>query len=268
MSEADGADHRVAQAYQLIDDEPTTADTPGGLMGQLHQLCSALARSLPAYGVGISLMSEDYAGGGTAAASNPASRILDELQFSLVEGPCIDAYSSRRPVLEGDLAGAGLSRWPVYGPAAAHQGVGAVFAFPLQIGAARLGALDVYCREPGALTPEGVSQAVTFADIAVTMLLDAQGKATAGEPADGLDDVLANRLEVYQAQGMTMVDLGVSLEEAMARLRAYAFSSNRYLSDVARDVVAGNLSLDRDSPAETAPGVEDGPSGAGGGSTP
>lgn len=258
--------HRVALAHDLISREPVTSGWPDGLVGRLHQLCSALARDLPAYGVGISLMNDDYSGGGTAAASSPASRLLDELQFALAEGPCIDAYAGRRPVLEPDLAGAGLTRWPVYGPAASEDGVRAVFAFPLQIGAARLGALDVYRREPGSLSGTSVSQAVTFADIAVGMLLDAQSEATAGEPADGLDDVLANRVEVYQAQGMTMVDLGVSLEEAMARLRAHAFAENRHLSDIARDIVAGRLKLGRDSSAESAPDVENDPPPAGGGS--
>ena len=59
--------------------------------------------------------------------------------------------------------------------------------------------------------------------------------------------MLAHRAEVYQAQGMVMVDLGVTLAEAMARLRGHAYAENRYLSDVARDVVAGKLTLDLDS---------------------
>ena len=55
---------------------------------------------------------------------------------------------------------------------------------------------------------------------------------------------MAPRLEVYQAQGMVMVDLGVSLTEAMALLRAHAFTLGRPLGDVARDVVTGRLRLE------------------------
>jgi hypothetical protein len=45
-------------------------------------------------------------------------------------------------VLIADLARDALTRWPAYAPAAREHGVQAVFAFPLQIGAARLGTLD------------------------------------------------------------------------------------------------------------------------------
>ena len=261
-------DRRVARAHDLIDDEPITHETPPGMAGRLHRLCSALASDLHAEGVGVSLLTEDRAGGGTAAASNPVGQRLDDLQFSLVEGPCLDAYETRRPVLEPDLAGAGCRRWPVYGPAASEQGLRAVFAFPLQVGAARLGALDVFCLEPGSLSARGVSQTVTFADIAVTVLLDAQAAATGGESADGLDDILANRVEVYQAQGMTMLDLDVSLEAALARLRAYAYAHDRHLGDVARDIVVGRLRLHRDQPVGTPRTADGDPPGAGGGSSP
>jgi hypothetical protein len=142
-----------------------------------------------------------------------------------------------------------MERWPGYGPAAHAQGVRAVFAFPLQVGAARLGALDIYRDEPGALSPRAVSHALTFADIAVGLLLDGQDGAAKGKAAAGLDDAFAYRLEIYQAQGMVMIDLGVSLAEALVRLRAHAFAIGQDLSEVARDVVAGNVRLERDPPS-------------------
>ena len=57
--------------------------------------------------------------------------------------------------------------------------------------------------------------------------------------------MLVPALEVYQAQGMVMVDLGVSLAEALVRLRAHAFVEGRPVGDVARDIVAGRLRLER-----------------------
>jgi AmiR/NasT family two-component response regulator len=59
-----------------------------------------------------------------------------------------------------------------------------------------------------------------------------------------LDDLLTPSMEVYQAQGMVMVDLGVSLADALVRLRAYAFVEGRPVAEVARDVVAGRVRLD------------------------
>ena len=51
------------------------------------------------------------------------------------------------------------------------------------------------------------------------------------------DDVAFSRAQVYQAAGMVMAQLGVSIEEATVRLHAYAFANDRPLVDVARDIV-------------------------------
>ncbi len=243
----DDLPRRMTDANHLIDDELALAGGAPGTIGRLERLCSALSRALPATGVGVSILTADNYGGGTVAASDSASRVIEELQFMLGEGPCIDAYTSRSPVLEPDLAGRGIARWPGYGPAARDHGVEAVFAFPLQVGAARAGALDVYRDVPGALTPDGLAQAFTFAKVAMGLLVDGQDSIVGGASGADLDDVLASRLEVYQAQGMVMVDLGVGIHEAMARLRGYAYAEGRALGDVARDVVGSKLTLDRDA---------------------
>ncbi len=237
---------RVARANRLIDDEPATAAMSPGTLGRLERLCSALARALPATGVGVSLVTDDNHGVGTLAASDRESRVLEELQFTLGEGPCIDAYTSRRPVLEPDLRARGSRRWPGYAAVAQQHGVRAVFAFPLQVGAARAGALDIYRRETGSLTPDALAQAFTFADVAMGLLVDGQAAAGDAQPSPDVEGALANRLEVYQAQGMVMVDLGVGIEEAMARLRARAYADDRPISEVAKDVVAGRLTLEWD----------------------
>jgi AmiR/NasT family two-component response regulator len=80
------------------------------------------------------------------------------------------------------------------------------------------------------------------------LLVDGRYGIAGGRSSADLDDVLAFRLEVYQAQGMLTVDLGVSITEAMARLRACAYAEGRVLSEVAKDVVEGKLKLDRDTP--------------------
>lgn len=238
---------RLAHANQLIDDEPRGAGGRPASTDRLERLCSALTRVIPASGVGLSLLTDDTYGGGTIAASDANSRALEELHFTLGEGPCIDAYNSRRPVLEPDLGTHGSRRWPGYAPAAQQRGVRAVFAFPLQVGAARAGALDIYRTETGSLTPDALTQAFTFADVAMGLLVDGQARAGDTLFSPDLDGALANRLEVYQAQGMVMVDLGAGIEEALARLRAHAYAEGRTISAVAKDIVAGKLTLERDT---------------------
>jgi len=176
------------------------------------------------------------------------SRDLEELQFTFGEGPCFDAFTSRGPILEPDLAAAAGRRWLGYGPAAYALGVRAVFAFPLQVGGARLGVLDVYRIRPGSLSTPCLALALTFAEVALDALLDAQATSGDGQVPDGMDRVLDAHYVVYQAQGIVMVDLAISLSDAMARLRAYAFARDRPLSAVAQDVVAGRLRLEPDPP--------------------
>ena len=237
----------MVRVARLVADEPARTGDRGGVAGTLRRLCSAAERALSARGVGVSLVAGDGMRG-VAAVSEPAYEPLEELQFTLGVGPCLDAFASRRPVLVPDLAERAMGRWPGYGPALHDRGVRAVFAFPLQIGAARIGALDVFRDEPGSLTAREYRDALTFADVAVTTLLDGQAQAPPGAVADGLDEAMGQRAELFQAQGMVSVQLGISLTDALARLRAYAYAEDKPLGDVARDVVARRLSFDGGRP--------------------
>lgn len=239
---------RLDAVRALIASEPP-ADGVGGVdgPGSLRRLCRAAVRALPASGAAIILVAENGIRG-LAAATDPLSAELAELQYTIGEGPSFEAYASRRPVLTPDLSDGAMAQWPGYAPAAQERGVGAVFAFPLHLGAARLGVLDLYRHQPGSLTDDSLALALTFAEIAVQILLDRQERAPDGHLGDGLDLARDSGVVLYQAQGMTMIDLGVSIGDAMARLRAYAYASGRALQDVARDVVDGRLRLERDDP--------------------
>jgi len=238
-------DERIARVARLVAGEPARTDDGAGVVGTLRRLCSAAGRSLTASGVGVSVMAENGIRG-VAAVSEPAYEAIEELQFTLGEGPCLDAFATRQPVLVPDLADTAMRRWPGYAPAAHGRGMRAVFAFPLQIGAARLGVLDVFRLEAGELSANQFRLALTFADAAVDTLLNGQEQAAPGAVADGLDDVMGQRAEVFQAQGMVSVQLGMSLADALARLRAHAYAESRPLGDVARDVVARRLAFDSD----------------------
>ena len=236
-------EERWAAARALVNAEPRDGRT-SGTVGWLHRACRAAVRALPATGAGISVMTTDGVHG-VAASSDLGTDRLEELQITLGEGPCIDAFATRRPVLVPDLA---AGPWPGYCAAALEHGAQAVFAFPLQIGAARLGVMDVYRRVPGMLSAAAINQAVTFTEVTVETLLDGQEHAPDGHAEVTLDRALDSQFLVYQAQGMAMIDLGISLADAMARLRAYAYVHDRTLHDVARDIVAGHLRLEPDPP--------------------
>lgn len=234
------------RVWALIDAEPVSPEDKPDVVGWMQRLCRSASKALPATGVGISVMPR-AAHPATVAASDARTATVEDLQFTLGEGPCFDAYSTGRPVLVPDLSAAARGRWPGYAPAAQELGVEAAFAFPLQMGAARLGALDIYRDHSGSPSPEAVLQALTFADAAMTGLLNAQHRWNEGTSPSALDDALDNRFELYQAQGMVAIQLGVEIHEAMIRIRAYAYANDRPLSDVADDIVARKLVLETDS---------------------
>lgn len=209
-------------------------------MVDLERACIDAALALSASGVGVSVMTDDGIHG-VAVASDPHTARVEELQFTFGEGPCIDAFADGIPVLVPDLADSAVKRWPVYTPAVQAEGVGAVFAFPLQIGAARLGVLDVLRTRPGPLSGADLTCALITADTIVTMLLGGQERAASAEMVD-----LGPRAVIFQAQGMIAVQLGIPLGEAMVRIRAHAYAQNRPPSEVAADIVSRRLRFDLD----------------------
>jgi len=214
----------------------------GGIVELLERVCIDAARALSASGVGVSLMASNGVHG-MAAASDPNAARIEELQFTYGEGPCIDAAAAGRPVLVPDLVDGAMRRWPMYAAAILDAGVRAVFAFPLQIGAARLGVLDVFRARSGAMSRPELGRALTLSDQIVTTLLDGQERTT---EVDELDEAFEHRAQLFQAQGMVMVQLGIPLAEALARIRAHAYATDRPLSEVAEDIVARWIRLDID----------------------
>jgi len=182
---------------------------------------------------------------------------LAELQLTLGEGPCTDASASGGPVLASDLGEMeAASRWPVFTPAARQSGAGAIFAFPLRIGAIRAGIMGLYRERPGPLSAAQLGDALIFADTAILLLLDSQGQAAGSLPAGSGPggpplDLTLHRAEIDQATGMLTEQLGVGITEAFVRLRAYAYAHDQRLADVARAIVARRLRLHPDpSPAK------------------
>ncbi|WP_430503060.1 GAF and ANTAR domain-containing protein [Micromonospora trifolii] len=220
---------------------PTVPEPADPVVTRLRRLCARAVISLPAAGAGLSVVARDNQFS-LLAAADEASERLEELQLVLGEGPCIDAAAARRPVLIDDVADVGPARWPVYADAIRDAGIRAIFAFPLQVGAAQLGVLDLFRAEPGALSGPELHRALDLADEAVTILLDGQERS-GGERPSG--DTMAGPVELFQAQGMVMIQIGGTLAEAMARIRAHAYAEDRRLIDVARDIIGRHLRFGR-----------------------
>jgi GAF domain-containing protein len=206
-----------------------------------RRLVDACAEELPVTGVGIVLMTDSGPAGVVAVTDGPAAT-MEELQFTLGEGPCVDSSRTGRPVLQPDLALTGPARWPGFSAGALEAGICAIFALPLRVGGIRLGVLDLYRDEPGPLGEKDLMEALHYADAATSVLLHLQSLAQ----VDGLGalPVLEDRAEVHQATGVVSVQAGVALPHALALLRARAFAEERPVLELARAVLRHEVSFD------------------------
>ena len=239
----------------VVDDRPAGLFDGGVASSLLGRICGACVQSVPVTGASVSLIT-GTGNRSTVYASDAVSARLEDLHFDLGEGPGIDAFGAREPVLVADLGDPGDAtgrRWSAFTPAACTAGARAVFAFPLLLGAARLGVLLLYRAQPGALEPAQLVRALRLADRALFALLDQLASSTTSTSAGGVDgqrpgaDIAFHRAQVYQAAGMLTVQLGVTIEQAMVRLRGYAFASDRPLADVAAEIVGRILRLEEDN---------------------
>jgi hypothetical protein len=212
----------------------------GGPRWSSARLCEVTRDIIGVSGAGVMLMSGDVPRG-SLCTTNSVSDLIEELQFTLGEGPCVDAYTGSDVVAEPDLAQPGTPRWPAFSRQAVEAGVGAVFAFPLQVGTVRLGALDLYRDGPGPLSDDQHADALVLAEVMATWVLDVQANAPAGALAEELERDADFHFVVHNAAGAVSVQLGVGVTEALIRLRAYAFANDRLLRDVADDVMARRL---------------------------
>jgi GAF domain-containing protein len=218
---------------------------PGGEL-ETQRLCEACADITGVTGAGIMLMSGEIPRG-SVCSTDPVSSLIEQLQYELGEGPCLDAYHQDRPVLEPNLVHPVVSRWPAFTGPAVDAGARAVFGFPLQVGAVRLGALNLYCDAPGPLADDQHADALLVADLAARALLLLQAGAPAGTVASELEAHADFQYVVHQASGMVAAQLEVTVAQALIRLRAHAFGNDRSLTDVARDVVDRRLRFDAQS---------------------
>jgi hypothetical protein len=217
----------------------------GSVEPDTTHLCTVCADISAMSGAGILLIA-DVVPQGALCSSDSVSRALGDLQSMLGEGPGVDAHTTGGPVFEPDLAAPRLARWLAFSPAAVEAGARAVFGFPLHVGAARLGALDLYRDRTGPLDDEQRRDTLLMADVAARAVLLMQAGAPPGLLAAELEDGTDFQFVVHQASGMVAVQLGVSLGDALVRLRAHAYANGRHLTGVATDVVNRQLQFRRE----------------------
>ena len=211
-------------------------DTPAN-----ESLCERCVEILHVTGAGVSIMSGRNSG--PVCSSSERVRRLEDLQFSLGEGPCHDAYTTGQIVAEPDLASGSRGRWPNYTPSALDLGACAVFAFPLRVGEGVVGVLTVYQDAAGMLTEEQGADGRVLTRMLPKLMSAIQADAPQALLAGVLSDADAHRAEVHQASGIVAVQLGIGVDEALVRIRAHAYAASQTVGHVAEEILRHRLRL-------------------------
>jgi hypothetical protein len=211
-------------------------DRSGEQAPTLELICQVCCDLLPITVASVVLMGTEGLEGITGA-SDPLAAAIQNEEFTLGEGPATEVRRQGRPVLVSDLGDA-TSDWPQFAPAVARLGVGAIYAIPLRIGAVDLGVLVLGSATPRALNGEELADSLVLGDLISRLVLDLQAGVASESLAWALD-ATDTRTVVHQATGMIAAQLNVSVAEALIRLRANAFATDRPIDQVATEVVAG-----------------------------
>ncbi|WP_245192911.1 ANTAR domain-containing protein [Amycolatopsis alba] len=209
----------------------------------VEHACVVCGDVLEAAGVGLTLV----AGEGLAEpvfATDERSRELEDLQFTLGEGPALEVLCEGMLIVVTDVTSSEAAlRWPVFAPEAIDRGVKSIIAVPIQVGAIKVGVVDCYRELAGFPSREGQAEALVCVEAAIDLVV---ADADIGRP--GLAEVIdleftEHRAQVHQATGIVSVQLDIGLPDALARLRAHAYAGDRKLNDVAKDVVLRRLTF-------------------------
>jgi hypothetical protein len=208
-----------------------------------RSLCQRAASVLEVSGAGVVMWSANRPIG-NVCASDPVTESVEDSQYALGEGPCVEAFRARTPIRMPDLDDPAETRWSEFRLDALAAGIRAAFGFPLLVGSVCLGVLDLYQERSGELSTEQYADALVVAHVVGRTVLRWQTAAGPGTVAWQLEQVPIHRAVVNQATGRISVQAAVTVDDALELLRAYAFAEARSVGDVAEDVVAGGLRFD------------------------
>ena len=167
------------------------------------------------------------------AASSDLAGIVDDIQESTGQGPCLDAAYVHETVRVPDMATD--TRWPLFAARALEAGAAGMLACQLYVEGDNLGALNLFSRTAGALGEESEHIALMFAAHAAVAYADAQQK-------DGLARTVATRQLIGRAEGILIERHRVTPEQAFAMLVRVSQHRNVKLREIAeRLVMSGNL---------------------------
>ncbi len=237
------SDIRTGLQHRLVDTFVDLADTlveDFDVVEFLSMLSERVVEVSIASEVGI-LLADETGALRFMASSDERSHLLELFQVQNREGPCQDCFTTGEAIAVDDLAEA-RHRWPLFVDRALATGFRSAQAVPLRLRGEILGAMNLFRTEVGGLDESDLAVVQAMADVATIGLLQQRQLDRAHTVTEQLQGALHSRIGIEQAKGIVSEQAKLPMEEAFARLRGHARNANHKLSDVARAVVAGELS--------------------------
>jgi len=184
------------------------------------------------------------------ASTSESADLVEILQLDAGVGPCVDCFTTGKPVTVGDIAGSG-SRWPVFREAALGQGFQSVHATPLRLRGTVLGAMNLFSSTVGELNDADIAVAQALADVATIGIIQERIVRDSGIVAEQLQRALQSRVLIEQAKGAVAQTGNISPESAFAMMRKFARDNNVTLSGVCEGVMDRTLEITNSGAAST-----------------
>ncbi|GAA5212368.1 GAF and ANTAR domain-containing protein [Microbacterium kyungheense] len=176
------------------------------------------------------------------ASTSERSELVELMQLRVGAGPCVEAATGGEVVSVDDIDQI-AHRWPAFATDARASGFSSIHAIPLRLRDSTLGSLNLFRDEAGALNAADAAAAQALADIATISILQ-QRLVEESELAQAqLQRALDSRVVIEQAKGYLAQMRDIDMDEAFARIRSHARSTQTRIGVVARDVIDGRLSL-------------------------
>jgi len=180
------------------------------------------------------------------ASTSEASRLVEVMQLSADDGPCIECYQTGTAISVPSIAEA-ADEWPAFSQSALEQGFASAEAIPLRLRESTIGTLNLLHSEEGPADEADMVAARAFADVATIGILHERSLRESEVLSEQLQLALNSRVVIEQAKGVVSFTDGVPVDEAFDLIRSYARRHQLPLRDVAARLVRRELELRDDS---------------------
>jgi transcriptional regulator with GAF, ATPase, and Fis domain len=176
------------------------------------------------------------------ASTSEANTLVEIMQLDADAGPCLECFHLRAVVSVPDID-VDSARWPDFSATALAQGIHSIYAIPLRLRETTIGTLNLMRNERGELNQHDIRAAQALADVATIGILQERTIRDASKLREQLQSALSSRVVIEQAKGVVAETANVSVEAAFALIRQHSRAHQTPLSDVARQLVNGDLRL-------------------------